>query len=406
MRVVANVAEMADALRTARREAGASFGDSDVYLEKFLTAARHIEVQILADRHGSTIHLGDRDCSLQRRHQKVVEEAPAPGLSAKQHQEVRELAVRAAESAGYVSAGTVEFLFDGADNFYLLEINTRIQVEHGVTEAVTGVDIVAEQLRIAAGEPLSIRQEDVTLRGSAIECRLYAENPAANFASSPGRIAAARFPSGPWVREDRGYEIGDEITPYYDGMISKLVVWGPTRDVAIARTRRALSEYRFVGISTNVTFLRWILDTEAFATHGYTTRFIEEQFEPENLVEAPAFMPARAATAAARPALPATRALAPPPVSGEVDDDHAMRAEVFVYHRRSTQPACEYLIHVVPILGGGYQAIPVCPRNHRWAGIEHCRTGWSAEEAVDNLIRGVLNSEEPDEIFQELGMSY
>lgn len=406
MRVVAREADLADALRTARREAESSFGNTDIYIEKLLIGARHIEVQILADRFGATIHLGDRDCSLQRRHQKVVEEAPAPGLTDEQHQRVRELAIRAAKSAGYVNAGTVEFLFDGVDNFYLLEINTRIQVEHGVTEVVTGIDIVAEQLRIAAGETLGTRQEDVTLRGHAIECRLYAEDPSANFVASPGRIAAARFPSGPWVREDRSYEIGDEVTPYYDGLISKLVVWGPTRDVAIARTSRALAEYRFVGISTNVAFLRWIIGSEVFATHSYTTRFIEDEFKPENLAKEPAFMPLRAARAASRPALPAKRASAPPPISDDTDEDHAMRAEVFVYHRRSTKPVCVFLIHVVPILGGGYQAIPVSPRDHHWAGIENCRTGWSAEEAVDNLIRGVLNHEMPDEIFPELGMSY
>jgi len=406
MRVVENEADLAEAVRAAHREAGASFGDSDVFIEKLLAQARHIEVQILADIHGTTIHLGDRDCSLQRRHQKIVEEAPAPGLSETQHERVRRLGVRAAQTAGYVGAGTVEFLFDGVDDFYVLEINTRIQVEHGVTEITTGIDIVAEQFRIAAREPLGIRQADVSLRGTAIECRLYAENPAANFVSSPGRIAAARFPSGPWVREDRSYEIGDEITPYYDGMINKLMVWGPSRDVAIARTLRALAEYRFVGISTNVAFLRWLVGTDAFAKIAYSTRFVEEQFKPENLAEERAFMPARATTAAARPAIPSARAPSPPPVSGDTDEDHAMRAEVFVYHRRSTKPVSEYLIHVVPILGGGYQAIPVSPQNHRWAGIENCRTGWSTEEAVDNLIRGVLNNETPDEIFPELGMSY
>jgi acetyl/propionyl-CoA carboxylase alpha subunit len=240
-------------------------------------------VQILADQHGRVIHVGDRDCSLQRRHQKLVEEAPAPGLSVAQHERVQSLAVRAAAAASYVNAGTVEFLFDGTE-FYLLEVNTRIQVEHCVTEAVCGLDLVVEQLRIAGGEPLSVHQDDVVLRGAAIESRVYAEDPARKFLPSPGKIGKARFPAGPWVREDRGFEAGDEITPFYDGLIAKLVVWGPDRERAIARSLRALAEYELEGVRTNVGLLRWALDSQAFRAVGHDTGYIEREFRPEFIV--------------------------------------------------------------------------------------------------------------------------
>jgi acetyl-CoA carboxylase biotin carboxylase subunit len=282
MRVVQSAAEMEAALETSRREAARSFGDSDVYVEKLIPRARHIEVQILADNHGHVIHVGDRDCSMQRRHQKVIEEAPAPGLTAEQHERVRSLAVRAAAAANYVNAGTVEFLFDGQE-FYLLEVNTRIQVEHCVSEAVSSIDLVTEQLRIASGEPLSMTQEQVYLRGCAIEARVYAEDPLNRFMPSPGRITAARFPTGPWVREDRGFEAGHEITPFYDGMVAKLVVWGPTRELAIARTLRALHEYRIEGIKTNLKLLSWLLDSAPFRAVGHDTGFIERELRPEFL---------------------------------------------------------------------------------------------------------------------------
>lgn len=283
MRIVESPDGLERALDTARREAERAFGDAEVYIEKLFPAARHIEVQIMGDAHGNLVHVGDRDCSLQRRHQKLVEEAPAPGLSIEQHAQVRALALRAARAVGYVNAGTVEFLFDGRE-FYLLEVNTRIQVEHCVTEAVSGIDLVVEQLRIASGEPLSFRQKDVVLRGTAIEARVYAEDPARKFLPSPGRITAARFPAGPWVREDRGVEAGDAITTHYDGLLAKLVVWGATREQAIARTSRALAEYRIEGVATNVTFLRWLVATDAFRTLGYDTRYVEREFRPELLV--------------------------------------------------------------------------------------------------------------------------
>jgi acetyl-CoA carboxylase biotin carboxylase subunit len=282
MRVVKSPAELDAALETSRREAARSFGDSEVYVEKLLTHARHIEVQVLADRFGNVLHVGDRDCSLQRRHQKLVEEAPAPGLTQAQHERVRMLAVRAAAAANYVNAGTVEFLFDGQE-FYLLEVNTRIQVEHCVTEAVSGIDLVAEQLQIAAGKPCSMTQDEVVLRGAAVEVRVYAEDPARKFMPSPGRITAARFPAGPWVREDRGFEVGDEVTPFYDGLISKLVSWGPSREIAIARCQRALREYEVDGVRTNLKFLRWVLSAQKFREVEHDTGFVEREFRPEFL---------------------------------------------------------------------------------------------------------------------------
>jgi len=282
MRVVNSAEELEAALEASRREAARSFGDSEVYVEKLVAKARHIEVQILADNHGNVVHVGDRDCSMQRRHQKVIEEAVAPALTAEQHEQVRSLAVKAVQAAGYRNAGTVEFLFDGK-SFYLLEVNTRIQVEHCVSEAVSSIDLVTEQLRIASGEPLGYTQKDVVLRGAAIEARVYAEDPKNRFMPSPGKIGAARFPSGPWVREDRGFEANTEITPFYDGMIAKLIVWGPTRDIAIARTLRALHEYKFEGIKTNLSLLKWLLDCEAFRTVGHYTNFIEKEMKPELL---------------------------------------------------------------------------------------------------------------------------
>jgi len=280
MRVVRSDDELERALATAAREAERAFGDAEVYVEQLLERARHIEVQILADERGNVIHVGDRDCSLQRRHQKIAEEAPAPGLSDEQHARVCGLAVKAAAAAGYTNAGTVEFLFDGRE-FFLLEVNTRIQVEHCVTEAATGIDLVAEQLRIASGERLSLQQSDVQLRGGAIELRVYAENVAKGFLPAPGTITAARFPAGPWVRDDRSFEPGSTITPFYDGMIGKLVVWGPTRESAIARGLRALHEYRVEGVRTNLVLLQHLLRHPAFRGVTHDTGFVERELKAE-----------------------------------------------------------------------------------------------------------------------------
>jgi acetyl-CoA carboxylase biotin carboxylase subunit len=280
MRLVYREHELPEALRAARSEARSAFGDAAIYIEKYVTNPRHVEIQVLADAYGHVIHLGERECSLQRRHQKVIEEAPSPLMTAELRAHMGQAAVRAAQAANYRNAGTVEFLVDQERNFYFLEMNTRLQVEHPVTELVTGIDLVQTQLRIAAGEPLAYRQEDITWRGAAIECRIYAEDPAHNFRPSPGKITALQAPAGPWVRDERGVFAGGEVSPYYDPMISKLVVWGAGRMEAIARMRRALDEYIIAGIRTTIPFHRWVMDDEDFQAGRLDTGFIERRFHP------------------------------------------------------------------------------------------------------------------------------
>jgi acetyl-CoA carboxylase biotin carboxylase subunit len=278
MREVKALDEMHGLLASARREAESAFGDGSVYLEKLLEGARHIEIQILADRHGNVIHLGERDCSLQRRHQKLIEEAPSPFVDEDLRRRMGEVAVRAAKAVEYLNAGTIEFLVDKDKNFYFLEMNTRLQVEHPITEVITGVDIVAEQMRIARGRQLSYKQEDIELRGHAIECRVNAEDPYNNFLPSTGRITHSLLPTGPGVRIDTGVYPGFEVTPYYDPMIAKLIVWGETRGQAILRMRRALEEYRIVGVRTNIPFHQTMMDSHRFMGGQYDTRFVEERF--------------------------------------------------------------------------------------------------------------------------------
>ncbi len=283
MREVRSLEEMPVLLQSARREAEASFGDGNVYLEKLLEGARHIEIQILADGHGNVIHLGERECSLQRRHQKLLEEAPSPFVGDDEvlRQRMGEVAVRAAQAVGYVNAGTIEFLVDKDKNYYFLEMNTRLQVEHPVTEFVTGVDIVKEQIRIARGRQMRYTQEDISFKGWAIECRINAEDPYNNFMPSTGRITHSLLPTGPGVRVDTGVYPGFEISPYYDSLISKLIVWGETRAEAILRMRRALEEYKIVGVRTNVPFHQNLMDSHRFMGGQYDTRFVEERFSME-----------------------------------------------------------------------------------------------------------------------------
>ncbi|HNB40016.1 MAG TPA: hypothetical protein PLG52_00870, partial [Anaerolineales bacterium] len=262
-------------------EAESAFGDGNVYLEKLIEGARHIEFQIIADEHGNVIHLGERECSIQRRHQKLVEEAPSPFLDEELRKQMGDVAVKAAQAVDYVNAGTIEFLVDKDRNFYFLEMNTRLQVEHPVTELVTGIDIVAEQLRIARGRQLSYTQEQVQFKGHAIECRVNAEDPFNNFIPSTGRITHSIIPTGPGVRVDTGVYPGFEITPYYDPMIAKLIVWGETRAQAILRMRRALEEYRIVGVRTNIPFHQTLMDSHRFMGGQFDTRFVEERFSME-----------------------------------------------------------------------------------------------------------------------------
>lgn len=280
MRRVNSLEEMPDLLRAARREAEAAFGDGNVYLEKLIEGAHHIEFQILADRFGNVIHLGERECSIQRRHQKLIEETPSPFLGNDEalRRRMGEVAVQAARSVDYLNAGTIEFLIDRNRNFYFLEMNTRLQVEHPVTEMVTGIDIVAEQIRIAAGLPLSHRQEEIQWRGAAIECRINAEDPYNHFVPSTGRITLNQLPGGPGVRVDSGVYAGFEVTPHYDPLIAKLIVWGENRQQALLRLRRALEEYRIAGVRTNIPFHQSLIATYPFLTGNYDTRFVEDEF--------------------------------------------------------------------------------------------------------------------------------
>jgi len=287
MREVNNIEEMPTLLTAARREAEASFGDGDVYLEKLVEGARHIEIQILADGQDNVIHLGERECSIQRRHQKLLEESPSPFVAEDEEfrQNLGAVAVRAAQAVNYVNAGTIEFLVDKDKNFYFLEMNTRLQVEHPVTEMVTGIDIVKEQMRIARGRSLRHRQEDIHQNGWSIECRINAEDPYNNFIPSTGRITHTLLPTGPGVRVDTGVYIGFEISPYYDSLISKLIVWGETRGEAILRMRRALEEYKILGVQCNIPFHQRLMDSHRFMGGQYDTRFVEERFSIEEAEE-------------------------------------------------------------------------------------------------------------------------
>ena len=276
MRAVRAPEDLVDAIGAARREAASAFGDSTVYLERLLLRPRHVEVQVLGDTHGNVLHLHERDCSVQRRHQKVVEECPAPGLDADLRARLHESAVRAAKAVDYVGAGTVEMLLDTSGEFFFLEMNTRLQVEHPVTENVTGIDLVDAQLRVAAGEPLGFDQDDVVLRGHSIEVRLYAEDPARGFLPQTGTLHLFEPPAGPGVRVDTGVGTGSEITLHYDPMIAKLCAWGSDREQARRRLVEALRETTVIGPTTNLTYLLSILEQPAFAEGAVHTGFLDQ----------------------------------------------------------------------------------------------------------------------------------
>jgi acetyl-CoA carboxylase biotin carboxylase subunit len=279
MRRAQNAAELASGFGQAQREAQAAFGNGAVFLEKYISLPRHVEIQILGDSQGNVIHLGERECSIQRRFQKMLEESPSPFISPATRQAMGEAAVRGAREAGYTSAGTFEFLVDAEESFYFLEVNTRLQVEHPVTEEVTGVDIVAEQLRVAAGLPLSIRQEDVHQRGWSIECRITCEDPDHGFTPSVGRVEALRLPSGPGVRIDTHLYEGYEVPNDFDSMLAKLIVTGSDRDMAIRRALAALEEFEVVGFATSLPFHRWLLQHPRFRAGDFSTHFLEEEFK-------------------------------------------------------------------------------------------------------------------------------
>lgn len=277
MRLVPAADQLESLFRAAQGEAEAAFGNPGLYMEKFIDRPRHVEVQVLADRHGNVVHLGERDCSIQRRHQKLLEEAPSPGLDPELRRRMGEAAVAAARSIAYEGAGTVEFLVDRSGAFYFMEMNTRIQVEHPVTEMVTGIDLIAEQLRIAGGEPISVRQDEIHINGHAIECRINAEDPSHNFRPAPGKITGWLPPGGPGVRIDSHVYTGYEIPPFYDSLIGKLIVWGVDRDHAIRRMRRALSECAVTGIPTTIDFHLALLDRKEFQRGEVWTKFVEEE---------------------------------------------------------------------------------------------------------------------------------
>ena len=291
MREAQNPEELPQLIQAARREAEAAFGDGNVYLEKLIIDARHIEFQILADAHGNVIHLGERECSLQRRHQKLLEESPSFFMDDELRGKMGDLACTAARAVDYLNAGTIEFLVDSARNYYFLEMNTRLQVEHPVTELVTGIDIVQEQIRIARGRKLRVQQEDIQLNGWAIECRINAEDPYNQFLPSTGRLSQVIPPTGPGVRVDTGVYPGLEISPYYDSLISKLICWGETRALAILRMRRALEEYRIVGVKTNIPFHQSIMDSHRFIAGQFDTRFVEERFSLDKAEEGKETLP-------------------------------------------------------------------------------------------------------------------
>ena len=299
MRLVHGEAELDSAMRAAQSEALRAFGDAEVYIEKFLERPRHVEIQVFADEHGSTLYLGERECSVQRRHQKVIEESPSPIVDDDMRRRMGEVAVRAAQAAGYTNAGTVEFLVDAQRNFYFLEMNTRLQVEHPVTEIVTGLDLVQWQIRVAAGEPLAFRQDDVQLRGHAVECRIYAEDPDNNFFPSPGLITRLETPAGPGIREDSGVYEGWTVPLDYDPMLSKLIGYGDTREHAIARLRRAMDEYFVGGIQTNVSLFRRILRDPDFIAGKIDTGYLDTLLSTPDAANERADLEQAAAIAAA-----------------------------------------------------------------------------------------------------------
>ena len=284
MRVVEKEEDFENSMERASNEALSSFGDGSVFIEKYISSPRHIEIQILGDEHGNIIHLFERECSVQRRHQKVIEEAPSSVLTEKLRIEMGECAINVAKACKYYSAGTVEFLLDDKLNYYFLEMNTRLQVEHPVTELITGIDLVKEQINIAAGEKLSVTQKDLKINGHAIECRVYAEDPLNNFLPDIGTLKTYRLPEGPGVRVDNAYKEGMEIPIHYDPMMAKLSTWAATREECIQRMLRAIDEYNVGGVETTLSFCKFAISHKAFVEGKYNTHFVNEHFKPESLL--------------------------------------------------------------------------------------------------------------------------
>jgi acetyl-CoA carboxylase biotin carboxylase subunit len=278
MRIVLSERELEQSIESAKRESKSAFGNDSVFLEQYIDKPRHIEFQILADEHGKVIHLFERECSIQRRHQKIIEETPSPVITKQLREKMGKAAVAAAEAVGYTNAGTIEFMVDGKLNFYFMEMNTRLQVEHPVTEATTGVDLAKWQLRIASGMELTLKQEEITQRGHALECRIYAEDPSNRFLPSIGTLEKVELPQGPNIRNDTGVEANYQVSPYYDPMLAKLIVSSENREESINKMIWALSHYVILGVTTNISFLKKVLDHEQFRKGHITTHFIDEYF--------------------------------------------------------------------------------------------------------------------------------
>ena len=275
MRVASSKNELISSIETAQKEAQNYFGNSMVYLEKYLEYTRHVEIQIIGDNYGNVVHLGERDCSIQRRHQKLVEESPSPALNEDLRNAMGQASVNVAKAVNYNSVGTVEFLLDEDNNFYFMEMNTRIQVEHGVTEMITGIDLMKEQISVAAGEKLSFTQEDVKINGCALECRINAEDPSMNFVPCPGKVENYLAPGGIGLRIDSAVYPGYVISPFYDSMVSKIIAWGRNREEAISRMKRALNEFAIEGVKTTIPFHKKLMDNETFITGNFNTKFLE-----------------------------------------------------------------------------------------------------------------------------------
>lgn len=379
MRVARSAEELSQALPRARAEGQKNFGSGDVFIERYVEHPRHVEVQIFGDTQGKVLHFGTRDCSTQRRHQKLVEEAPAPNLPDTLRADIEAAAVRAAAAVGYYNAGTAEFLVKG-DSFYFLEMNTRIQVEHCVTEAVTGIDLVELQLRVAQGEPIPFSQQDVRCVGHAFEFRIYAEDPANNFSPSIGRITGISRVNGTDIREDFGFEAGDGVTPYYDAMLSKLIIYGPTRAAVVQRSLEVLREYAVEGLANNIRFFRWLLLLSPFRRGPLDIGFIEREFSKDSL----------RALAASEIRDPLHRA----PIAG------ALHRDTFDYY--SQRYSTTYQVEVLHRHDGLFEA-SASDLHGRKIERRHCRLSNGLKAVVVALTQEVLEAVPPQDLFQDSG---
>jgi len=379
MRIISSSQEMRELLPRARAEALKNFSNSDVYFEKYIINPRHVEVQVFGDAHGNLVHFGTRDCSTQRRHQKLVEEAPAPLLSPELREAIHTAALNVARSVNYRNAGTAEFLVkDG--QFYFLEMNTRIQVEHPVSEIITGTDLVALQLMVAMGEPLPMSQQDIKFSGHAIEFRMYAEDPRANFSPARGRITSLKRPTKPWIREDYAYEEGDDVSLHYDAMMSKLIVIGDTRSEAISRSVEALTEYKVGGVATTRDFHRWLLTSTTFASSPLDINYVEREFSPTSLEDL------------------LLRDIRDPLHRAGVGD---FEVKEFMDYR-SLKYGHSYTVEVIHRKGGFFEVTPILftERGNLKARKRYRRASNGMKAALDSLAKEVLEVVAPEELFQ------